>query len=344
MSIPLDLWGQRGWASAEVAGESHYARSIRGLFGKDFKASGTEITTTAQLVPEPHNQHDRNAVGVWVGGVQVGYLPREEAVRYAAVLSALTARGWLPQVSARVWGAEWSDYGDRNGSFQGSVRLDLAEPHMLVPANLPPPGDCRMLPTGNAIQVTGEENHLDALAPFLRPEGECWVYTSLHEIVEQLPRSTRTVVEVRIDGACVGQLSPKMSSELLPAIRHLAQEGTTAGARAVVKGNRIKTEVVLYVARAHELPESWLGEAVASTPAHATPVAINELVDQVSPVIPLVPRAHAAIPPPPTGIRFVVPPGWPQPPEGWTPPAGWQPDPTWPAAPGGWQWWVPVWK
>jgi hypothetical protein len=47
MSIPLDLWGQRGWPSAEVAGESHYAGSIRGLFGKDFKATGTEITVTA---------------------------------------------------------------------------------------------------------------------------------------------------------------------------------------------------------------------------------------------------------------------------------------------------------
>jgi hypothetical protein len=120
---------------------------------------------------------------------------------------------WLPQVSARVWGAQWSDYdGDgRRPTFQGSVRLDLAEPHMLVPANLPPAGDCRMLPTGSAIQVTGEEKYLDALAPFLRPEGECWVYASLHEVVEQLARSTRTVVEVRIDGACVGQLTRKMS-------------------------------------------------------------------------------------------------------------------------------------
>lgn len=343
MSIPLDLWGQRGWPSVEVAGESHYARSIRGLFGKDFKATGTEITVTAQLIPEPHNKHDRNAVGVWVGGVQVGHLPREEAVRYAPVLSALTAQGWLPQVFARAWGAEWSDYDDRTGSFQGSIRLDLAEPHMLVPANLPPSGDCRLLPTGNSIQVTGEEKYLDALAPFLRPEGECWAHVSLHEVIEQLARSTRTIVEVRLDGACVGQLSPKMSSELLPAIRHLAQQGTTAAARAIVKGNRIKTEVVLYVARAHELPESWLSEAASSQPTAAPPVPVTDPVDQSAPGVPA-PRAHAPIPPPPNGIKFVVPSGWPSPPEGWVPPAGWQPDPSWPVAPDGWQWWVPVWR
>src|SRR3954447_59387 len=39
-------------------------------------------------------------------------------------------------------------------------------------------------------------------------------------------------------------------------------------------------------------------------------------------------------------MRFNAPPGWPQPPDGWTPPAGWQPDPSWPAAPAGWTFWV----
>lgn len=44
-------------------------------------------------------------------------------------VSHLTA-GWAV---LRVWGAEWSDYDDRNVSFQGSIRLDLAEPHMEPP-------------------------------------------------------------------------------------------------------------------------------------------------------------------------------------------------------------------
>jgi hypothetical protein len=174
VSIPFDLWGQRGWAGAEVAGESHYAQQLRSLFGEDFKPSGTEIQVAVQLIPEPTNKFDGNAVGVWSGSAQWGYLPREDAARYVSVLSALVSRGWIPQVSARVWA---------------------------------------------------------------------------HEIVEQLARSTRDVVEVRIDGVRVGQLTPKMSTELLPAIRHLAVRGEATGARAIVKGNRIKSEVVLYVAR-----------------------------------------------------------------------------------------------
>jgi hypothetical protein len=182
VSIPFELWGQRGWAHAEVVAESHYAKQIRSLFGKDFKAQGSEIEATVQLIPEPGNKHDRNAIGVWAGKQQLGYLPREEAARYAPVLTALSGQGWLPQVSARIWGAEWSEYDNRRASFTGSVRLDLGEPHMLVPANMPPSGDHRTLPTGGAIQVTGEEKHLDALASMLRPEGECWAYVTLHEL------------------------------------------------------------------------------------------------------------------------------------------------------------------
>jgi hypothetical protein len=39
--------------------------------------------------------------------------------------------------------------------------------------------------------------------------------------------------------------------------------------------------------------------------------------------------------------RFNPPPGWPAPPPGWVPPEGWVPDPRLPAAPEGWQWWMP---
>ena len=343
MAIPFDLWGQRGYPHADVAGESHHAKAIRSLFGDDFKSDGTEITVVAQLVPDPKNRHDRNAVGVWVGGQLLGHLPRDEAVRYAPVLSGLVSNGWAPQVAARVWGTEWTDYDDRRASFRGSVRLDLAEPHMLVPANLPPSGHHRLLPSGNAIQVTGEEKHLDALAPFLRPEGECWAYATLHETVEQLARSTREVVEVRLNGDRVGQLTPKMSGELLPALRHLAEQRAVSAARALVKGNRIKAEVVLYVARAHELPASWLESSEARNSAPKPEVVLTPAAPSV-PTVPGHRRDHAAIPPPPTGVRFVVPPAWPSPPAGWTPPTGWRPDPSWDPAPEGWQWWVPVWE
>jgi hypothetical protein len=41
-------------------------------------------------------------------------------------------------------------------------------------------------------------------------------------------------------------------------------------------------------------------------------------------------------------LRFNPPPGWPQPPDGWSPPKGWTPDPSWPEPPPGWELWVPA--
>lgn len=40
-------------------------------------------------------------------------------------------------------------------------------------------------------------------------------------------------------------------------------------------------------------------------------------------------------------VRWNNPPGWPPPPPGWLPPPGWSPPPNWPAAPAGWQYYVP---
>jgi hypothetical protein len=59
MSMPIDLWGQRGYATMDVAGESHYKESIRSLFSADLKGDGTELVTTVRLVPDPKNKFDR---------------------------------------------------------------------------------------------------------------------------------------------------------------------------------------------------------------------------------------------------------------------------------------------
>ena len=554
MANRFQLWGQAGWASAEVVGETHYAKAIRALFGDDFDPRGTDITVPVQLIPDRNNRHDRNAVGVWSGNSLLGHLPRPEAARYVQVLTALTDRGLVPEVSARITGREWGAADGRPAAFDGSIRLDLAEPHMLVPANSPPAQEYRLLPSGSAVQVVGQQQYLDALVPLLRPEGECWAYVTLHETAGHL-------VEVRLGDARAGDLSPKMSGELLPALRHLAEQGLVTAARAIVRGDSGKSEVMLYVARAQDLPESWQGgarrpaaapaagrgaagvpasgpaatgpvtpgshpppgavpaapvgpgmggglmsggpagsglvpnwvpaadslpswasppsamPAVAPLPPSAlpvtpvspsagpgapsvtpispssagpgwtagsgtsrfeapgaapgwaagsgasrleapgaapgwpagsgasrveapatTPVPQHEgpgslLTDRSSvpvspapadrenrsiaettvlpalaavvkahsgshagtapvspaapgpqaPVSPAAPSPHAPVPPAPTGIRFVVPAGWPTPPAGWYPPVGWQPDPAWPPAPAGWQFWVPTW-
>ncbi|MFF0318934.1 HIRAN domain-containing protein [Micromonospora sp. NPDC005252] len=326
MIRPFDLWGQRGWRGQEVAGESNYSKEIRGLFGRSFDPDGTEITAAAHLIPEPTNKYDPNAVKVVCSGNCVGYLPKEDAARYAPVLTQLINQGWTPQVQADVWGMERPDWDNpRRSRFVCSVRIDLAEPHMIVPTNMPPPELHAVLPTGRFVQVTGEEKHMTHLASLVSPAGESWVYVTLHEVVVQRARSTRTLVEVRINGEAAGTLSPAMSTETLPVLAHLGSMGLVVAARAVLKGNKVKADVAVNTCKASELSNAWL---------ESPPTANGD--KPAAEAVPT-PAQPAALAP---QWRFVTPPTWPPPPPGWVPPEGWRPDPSWPSAPEGWQFWV----
>ena len=189
-------------------------------------------------------------------GEHVGYLPAVDAALYAEALTELANQRLLPRVAARVWAARRPEYGEsaRPGQMRvvARVSIDLPAVHLIAPLNSPPSGSYRVLPQGRAVQVSGEEDHAAALRPFLRPDGEGWVYATLWEEIIR----GKAVVQVRLNGAPVGVLSPRMSEDFLPAIRHLGETVTVA--RAIVKGNSVKADVVLYAARANELPESWL--------------------------------------------------------------------------------------
>lgn len=199
-------------------------------------------------------------------GRPVGYLPRVDASRYAAPIGDLAVRGLALHVRARVWVGTSTTWDDSSGDYStrpnASVRLALPEPHLLGPVNSPPAEPYAVLPYGSAIQVTGEENHREAIASLLRPDGDCWTIATLHRAQIDGARGTKSVTEVRIDGSQVGALTPKMSSETLPAIDFLADRGAVAAVRARVKGNRIKAEVALYCCRAHEIPDSWFSDSI----------------------------------------------------------------------------------
>ena len=112
---------------------------------------------------------------------------------------------------------------------------------------------------GSGIVVPGSEVHPDVLAPFFRPEGECWAYATMHVVEEEdgFADRNRIVVEVRLDDEPVGRLSPRLSAEFLPAIHYLADMRAETAARVTVRGDRTASEVILYAARSHDLPATW---------------------------------------------------------------------------------------
>jgi HIRAN domain len=77
----------------DVVGESHYQPAIRAAC--DWKPGiDTRFECMAELVPEPTNPHDSNAIMVRVEGRQVGYLSRADAVRLGpSIREAVGAQG-----------------------------------------------------------------------------------------------------------------------------------------------------------------------------------------------------------------------------------------------------------
>lgn len=252
----FEVWGQRGWHNFNVVGESFHSREIRALM-RGVGNNAEEVTVPVRLIREPTNRHDPNAIAVHSRTGALGHLSRDDAARYAAPLDRLRAEGLVAATTARVWSAERNDFYTGKKQFVGSVRIDLPEPHMLMPVNAAPTAPHVVLPSGSAIQVLGEEEHMGSLGPFLNDQGECWVHATLDEVTEPGPRSNRTTVIVLIEGNSVGHLGPKLSSDMLPAVRYLAERGFATCVRAIVKGNRLKADVVLYSARSHELTNEW---------------------------------------------------------------------------------------
>jgi HIRAN domain len=77
----------------DVVGESHYQPAIRAAC--DWKpGTDTLFHCTAELVPEPTNPYDRNAIKVTINGACVGHLSRQDAVTLGpAVREAIKRQG-----------------------------------------------------------------------------------------------------------------------------------------------------------------------------------------------------------------------------------------------------------
>lgn len=101
----------------QVVGESFYTESFKALFGPE-AYTRTQRRCLAVLRLLDDNRHDQNAVGVYVNGLQIGHLSRDDAKRYRRLLwdKNLTHHRALA-VDVQLYA------GDERGLF--SARLDL---------------------------------------------------------------------------------------------------------------------------------------------------------------------------------------------------------------------------
>lgn len=269
---PFALWGLRStWCGQEVNGTEHRQADILQLLPPEARTEqGADRDTTAVLLPEPGNPFDRHAVAVEVDGVRVGYLPAEVAPLYSPGLLDLVHDRLVPEVPVHLWARAYDDYDEQlDGSYvivrrhHTRVAVALADPELIRPINQAPPGRCSELPVGGSVKVAGTGGHLAALTATLSGRALGYAYATLHRTEVTTARTTKPVIEVRIDNHAVGTLTPQMSTAYLPVVDHLAAAGTATAARALIQGSPVSVAVALHAVRAHEVSAEWLHSATS---------------------------------------------------------------------------------
>jgi len=134
---------QDGWEDLEVVGESHHQDNLwRLVGGRGHPDQRVRVDVIAVLAAEPDNPYDANAVGVWVRGLKVGHLSRENAQRYQPGLLALQRKHGQPIALAGVitGGGMRTDGPGRLGVFLRHNPKDFG----LLPVPPTRPPDSRM--------------------------------------------------------------------------------------------------------------------------------------------------------------------------------------------------------
>lgn len=259
---PTPPWSQR-LTGFQVAGEFHYPDAVKQLAkrfigGERGVMDGGKTTNVdAQLVPAAGNPYDSNAVAVYIDGLHVGYLERDDAAVYHWPIAQRTACGETVTVPSR----QWFYLGYADGHLAGvmcQVTLRLPAPNGFAPEIGLPEDQHVVLPAGSTIQVTKEEEHMDTLAQHVASGVERPIAVTLHPTTEIRPRSSVDAVEVRLLGERVGVLTPTQTANVRPLVEYVEARGKVAVARGVLVGNQIKADVTLNVAKAQDVNQAWL--------------------------------------------------------------------------------------
>ncbi|GAA2945370.1 hypothetical protein GCM10010525_06280 [Glutamicibacter bergerei] len=218
------------------------------------------------LVPEPDNPHSPrgDAISARVGGFVIGYLSSSDARKWSPVIHRITASGATAVTQGNVFAykrEKWAGNGSYKTEVELNVRVGLPEPEMILPLNTESLSTVAVLPWGSALQVTKEEDHFDHLFEYVPEGGEGMVVLTMHLHENVLKNGTvKELVEVRLDGERVGQLTPTTSQHYLATVRHAKDMEKELGVWAKLKGSGVAAELVIQGARAVDLPDQWLRE------------------------------------------------------------------------------------
>ncbi|WP_161971544.1 HIRAN domain-containing protein [Acidipropionibacterium jensenii] len=212
-------------------------------------------------------------VGLYVDGLQVGWLPDDAQSAYRDPVARLAASGSAVRVTLSIWMA-------RDYKFTAYVSGMLSDARQIeVPYGMPD-GAVAVLPVGGKVQVTGEDQYLDELLAVLDGEQTAPVVAEMVSLVKRTARTEKTVVGIHIGGEPVGELTPHMSEHFLPVVAACEEEGVTLVCRGEVIGNQLKADVNLYACRGGDLPPSWISDNIyGDSSPESAPTSVAEPAD-----------------------------------------------------------------
>jgi hypothetical protein len=110
-----------GGKTVQVVGESYYQDALDAICGGKCE-EGYQLMCQAELRPEPDNEYDKRAVGIYVDSRKVGHLSLEDEKRRQSKLLALRLQGKRPMCGALISGGWFRGPGEE-GHY--GIGLDL---------------------------------------------------------------------------------------------------------------------------------------------------------------------------------------------------------------------------
>ncbi|NLI84393.1 MAG: hypothetical protein GX440_03120 [Propionibacterium sp.] len=129
------------------------------------------------------------------------------------------------------------------------------------PDGMPRSASVVVLPRGSKLNVTGEEAYKKRLWGWLAGRHQWPVMVTLHAGFPARSSAAPRMI-VRLFGEQIGQLTPSTTAQLRPIVEACEQRGLLPVCHAIVKGNELKVDVIIDVAKGSDLSQAWLEQNV----------------------------------------------------------------------------------
>ena len=233
--------------STNIAGESYYFDAISSATNQ---RTGEHLML-AEIIREPENKYDSNAVRVDIDGRTVGHIPREDAPSFHPLLDYAKSIDKRVFASCRVW------VSDQEDSY-GSVSLDIDDPNSSLPpinaSEIPPLAV--IWPIGNTLQVTEESKNIENVKVVFDKLHSGIGSLILFELLVDKARPEKPEIHVLFNGLKVGELSPASGKKFLPAIERAASSSKRLFVKGEAQGNSLAVEIKIFAKSPELLTES----------------------------------------------------------------------------------------